>query len=144
MIRTFFLGLFLATPLAAQQVQDCDWIARADAIVEPWEDHTTTFANGNVRLALMDVTEPAAGSYHILILSPPYDEIGNRQCKTLGASENIGFSGVDWSSLDAGYDPAVGLTFGVDGRIFDGSDFVPGWLRFTLNQATGAIRARLR
>lgn len=144
MIRTFFLGLFLATPLAAQQVQDCDWIARADAIVEPWEDHTTTFANGNVRLALMDVTEPAAGSYHILILSPPYDEIGNRQCKTLGASENIGFSGVDWSSLDAGYDPAVGLTFGVDVRIFDGSDFVPGWLRFTLNQATGAIRARLR
>ncbi|QIE46962.1 hypothetical protein G5B38_16330 [Pseudohalocynthiibacter aestuariivivens] len=143
MLRTALMLCLLATPAAAQQAVPCDWVARADAIVEPWEDNTATFANGKVRLALMDVIEPAAGAFHILILSPPSDEMGGRQCRTLGASENVGFSDVDWSSLDAGYDPAVGLIFDLNVRVYDGIDFVPRWLRFTLNQATGAISATL-
>ncbi len=145
MYRIALIAGLLATPVAAQQVIPCDWIAHADAIVEPWEDHTATFANGKVRLALMDVTEPAAGAYHILILSPPYDdEVNRRQCRTLGVGSAIGFSNVDWGSLDANYNPSIGLVFDVNVHIYDGTDFVPRWLQFTLNQATGAIVALLR
>ena len=133
----------LAAPLAAQEAVECDWPARADAIVEPWEENTRTFANGNVRLALLDTIEPAAAAFHILILSPPYDELGSRQCRTLGISPGMGFSGVDFSALTAGYDPAVGLVFDVPAGEYDpdtGGSRMFG-LRFTLNQATGEIRA---
>ena len=133
-----------AWPAQAQHVQPCDWIARADAIVEPWEDNTRTFANGEVRIALLDVIEPAAGAYHVLIISPPYAELGERQCRTLGMTENIGFSGVEFGSLTAEYDPSVGLVFQMPVQRFDGENYVPAWLRFTLNQATGDIRAVLQ
>lgn len=145
MIRALVsLCLACAGPAAAQMAQPCDWIARADAIVEPWEDNTRTFANGDVRLALLDTIEPAAGAFHILILSPPYNELGDRQCMTLGMSSNIGFGGVDFAALDAGYDPATGLIFRFPVQIFDGDGAVPRGLVFTLNQSTGAIGARLQ
>jgi hypothetical protein len=134
----------LAGTASAQSVQPCDWVARADAIVEPWEQNTRTFSNGRTRLALLDTIEPAAGAFHILILSPPEDELGGRQCRTLGMHEGVGFSGADFASLTASYDPSVGLIFEMDVGYFDGSDFRPARLRFTLNQATGQIGARLR
>jgi len=136
--------LALATAATAQQAIPCDWVARADTIVEPWEQNTRLFANGDVRLALLDTIEPAAGGLHILILSPPYSEMGDRQCMTLGMTEGVGFSDVDFNSLEAGYDPSVGLIFDMDVRFFNGNDFHPGRLRFTLNQATGGITSKLR
>ena len=90
----------LATPAAAQEAVPCDWAARADGIVEPWEDNTATFANGAVRLALIDTVEPAAGAFHLLILSPPLGELGERQCRTLGIG-GMGFAGLDFASLQA-------------------------------------------
>ncbi|QGX99402.1 hypothetical protein EI983_14475 [Roseovarius faecimaris] len=135
----------LAAPVAAQEVRPCDWIARADAIVEPWEAHSRTFANGAVRLALLDVIEPAAGAFHLLILSPPYDEVGGRQCRTLGLGQGMGFAQADFTSLTAGYDPAVGLIFGMEvGVMGTGGNVVPRSLGFTLNQATGAIATALQ
>ncbi len=134
----------LASPVAAQQAVPCDWATRADGIVEPWEAHTATFANGAVRLALLDTVEPAAGAFHILILSPPYDEVGARQCATLGLSDGIGFAGADFSSLEAQYDAKVGLVFQMNITRFEGVDFVPAILMFTLNQATGHIDARVQ
>ncbi|PSL17861.1 hypothetical protein [Shimia abyssi] len=131
------------TELVAQEAFDCDWPARAEAIVEPWSENTRTFANGEVRLALLDTIEPAAAAFHILILSPPYDEVGGRQCKTLSLAEGIGFAGVDFGQLQAGYDPAVGLVFDVSAGEYDTGSGTTGMqhLRFTLNQATGEIRA---
>lgn len=131
----------LASLSYAQEVAECDWRARADAIVEPWEEFSRTFANGDVRLALVDAVEPAAGALHVLVISPPYDEIGARQCRTIGFGGGIGFSGVAFEDLAAAYDPSVGLIFEVPVDWFDGSsaDFVPGSLLFTLNQATGEI-----
>lgn len=138
-------AMTLASPVAAQQAQFCDWIARADGIVEPWEEHTRSFANGEVRLALLDVIEPSAGALHLLILSPPYGELGERQCMTLGVSESIGFSGVDFATLEATYDPAEGLVFRLPVEVSDGTGILNSHLlRFSLNQATGAIAAELR
>ncbi|CUI51989.1 hypothetical protein [Cognatishimia activa] len=144
MLRTLLVTLSLAGPSFAQDVAECDWQARADAIAEPWEENTRTFANGDVRLALLDTIEPAAAAYHILVLSPPYDELGTRQCRTVGL-DGAGFSGIGFESLLADYDPEIGLIFGLRVQYLDGatSDFVKGDLVFTLNQATGDIEAFL-
>jgi hypothetical protein len=78
-------------------------------------------------------------------MSPPYDEVGGRQCKVIGV-ESYGFSGMAFDTLTASYDPASGLTFAVPVQAYDerqGDHF--GWftLRVTLNQASGAITAQL-
>ena len=137
----FALSLCVAGPAAAQSVETCEWQASAENLVEPWEENTLSFANGNVRLALLDTVEPAAGAFHILVLSPPFDELGGRQCRTIGMQPGIGCSGVNFQSLQSSYDPAVGLIFGVDVRRFDPDqgEFIPAYLRFTLNQSSGVI-----
>lgn len=145
MIRSILVSLFLASPSMAQEIVDCDWQARADAIYEPWEEFSRTYANGDVRIALLDTIEPAAGSFHLLVLSPPFDELGGRQCQTIGLSGGAGFSGIGFEELAADYDPAIGLMFGVQVQYYDGElgDFISGDLLFSLNQSTGLIEAFL-
>jgi hypothetical protein len=135
----------MATAAVAQTVSYCESQAVAQSIMEPWDDHTKTFAEGAVRLAVLDTLEPAVDSMHLLVLSPPYDEFGGRQCSTIGSSNRLGFSGIKWDALSAGYDPAVGLIFEVPVSRYDfATDGYPtSLLSFTLNQATGKINAVL-
>lgn len=144
-VATVFL-FAIASQTAAQQISNCEWQARADAIVEPWEANTRTYANGDVRLALLDTVEPAAGAYHVLVISPPFGEVGDRQCRTIGMSQGVGFSGVDFGSLIAKYDPEHGLTFALDVQRFvpDAGDFLPAKLLFSVNQSTGFIGVDLQ
>lgn len=139
------LALLIATPAAAQEVGECNWRSSAQALAEPWEDNTRTFANGRTRLALLDVIEPAAGSFYLLILSPPEDELGGRQCRVVGLGGGLGFAGVDFAALSAGYDPSVGLMFDIPVSVYvpDDAGFARRQLQLTVNQATGAIDARL-
>ncbi len=132
----------MAGPVFGQVIEDCAWQASAESIVEPWEENSRTFANGDVRLAVLDTIEPAAGALHLLVLSPPYDELGGRQCKVISREQGIGWVQLEFAALTAGYDPAVGLTFTLPGRLYDPafgySNSVE--LYMTLNQATGAIQ----
>ena len=139
------LGLLAGLPAGAQSVADCDWRATLLALPEPWEDVTRTFANGQVRLAIVDTIEPAAGALHMVVLSPPYDELGGRQCKVIGAGPNEGFGGLTLEGLEAAYDPARGLTFRAKAAVFQAESgaFEDGTLVFTLNQSTGALVAEL-
>lgn len=131
----------LATGAMAQVVNDCGWQSGAANLAEPWEDNTRTFSEGRVRLALIDTWEPASAAFHIMVLSPPYDELGLRQCKLISQTSSLGFTGIEFSMLEARYDPAVGLIFQVPGLEYanDGTDNTPIGLEFSLNQATGAI-----
>ncbi|MDJ0821491.1 MAG: hypothetical protein QNJ09_06725 [Paracoccaceae bacterium] len=144
--RLVGMVLALAAPATAQEsanIRDCDWQASARNIVEPWADYSRTFSNGITRLALLDTGgEPAAGSYYLLMLSPPYGVLGDRQCRVIG-NDGIGFGFLDFPALDASYDPAIGLTFVLPAEVFDGVGFENRVLTVTLNQATGAISARL-
>jgi hypothetical protein len=140
--------LACAAPVAAvaQGVGDCDgYQASVRALAEPWEQNTRQFANGAVRLAVVDTVEPAAGGFHLVILSPPYDEIGSRQCAVVSTPDGIGFAGLDLIDAQAGYDAATGLSFAIPARRWSAEvdDFVDAVLSVTLNQATGAITARL-
>lgn len=140
---TAILALCFTAAASAQDAFECDWPARADAIVEPWEENSRTFANGEVRLAVLDTIDPAAAAFHLLVLSPPYDELGGRQCRTVSLEQGLGFAGLDFSSLEASYDPAVGLVFHIDASEYDGETGTSfaNRLAITLNQASGEIRA---
>lgn len=138
----------LALPALAQTVEACDWRASAQALIEPWDapENTRTFANGNVRLAVTDVIEPAAGAFHLIILSPPYDELGGRQCQIVSANGSIGFTGLTLDGMTSAYDPATGLTFTMEAGAYDPNTggTLPRTLTVTLNQATGGITATLQ
>lgn len=137
-----------ASATRAQVVEACDWRASMPALVEPWESpaNTRTFANGNVRLALADLIEPAAGAFHLIILSPPYDELGGRQCAVVTQSANIGFTGLTLDGMTSAYDPAIGLTFILQAGAYNAQTggTTPRILTLTLNQATGAITANMQ
>lgn len=137
-------ALALPHGLAAQEVGECDWRASAANIAEPWEANTRSFANGAVRIAVMDTVEPAAAAFHLLILSPPYDELGLPQCRILSGIGGQGFATLSLEGMEAGYDPAVGLTLVLAaGRMTTDGLAEAASLSVTINQATGQITRRL-
>lgn len=135
------LALTLPGAAAAQTVSGCDWRASAQAIAEPWEANSRTFSNGAVRLAVLDTVEPAAGALHLLILSPPYSEPGDRQCRVISRDGTMGWAAMYFEDLTARYDPAVGLIFDLPVQIYLPEDSFTNSavLRITLNQASGEI-----
>ena len=142
------LSLLLALaplPALSQSVELCDWQASAQALVEPWEENTRTFANGAVRIAALDTTEPANASAYLLLLSPPRTLLGERQCRVVGWSEGLGFTALFFEDLTSDYDPSRGLIFTVPARIYDPAlDFAnAARLTVVLNQSTGDIDATL-
>lgn len=148
LMATVLAALAFASPALAQSVGDCDWRASVQSLVEPWDapQNTRTFANGDVRLAVSDVIEPAAGAFHLVILSPPFDELGGRQCQIVSANNTIGFTGLTLDGMTSAYDPAIGLTFTIEAGAYDPNTggTLPRTLTVTLNQATGAITATLQ
>lgn len=143
MIRFAALLALLATPLAAQEVRDCGEMANAANIPEPWEAHTKSFANNRVRISVLDTIEPAAAAFQLLVLSPPFDEVGGRQCKIIGSANGLGFAGLTLDGNESSYDPAKGLTIGLPVRLYDAATggFLDSRLLVTLNQGTGAVSA---
>ena len=131
----------LASPLAAQTAFPCDWQARADSIVEPWEDNIATFANGAVRVALLDTIEPAAASYYLLVLHPPIDEMAGRTCTTVGLDDELGYAGMFFSELEASYDLQTGLTLQIPAIIYlpEQSFQNSAHLKISINQSTGEV-----
>ena len=141
----WLIPVLFAAPAAAQSVNLCDWQASAQALIEPWEDHTRVFANGAVRLAAIDTVEPATSAAYLLVLSPPLSQLGERQCRVIGFADQRGFAAVYFDRLQADYDPAVGLMFDLPVQIVtdDGSFSNGALLSLTLNQSTGAMTTNL-
>ena len=140
----FLLPLLAAAPVAAQTVQDCDGLESARNIAEPWEENTRTFANGDVRIAVLETVEPAQGYSYLLILSPPITPPGDRQCRLIGSAQSgIGFSGISFDGLAGNYDPDRGLLLDMNVGEFDSDigDVREMHLRVILNQETGEIDA---
>ena len=133
-------------PAVAQtaMVQPCDpdLPGHARTIAEPWEANTRTFANGAVRVAILDTIEPAAAAFHLLVLSPPHDELGERQCRIVSAGAGwTGFGALSFERLEAAYDPAQGLVLVLDMGLYNPATTLSDALalRVTINQATGVV-----
>ncbi|MEO1638442.1 MAG: hypothetical protein AAFU41_04265 [Pseudomonadota bacterium] len=139
------LVLGLAGPAISQEVSNCDWRAVPANIAEPWSENTRVFANGAVRVAALDTVEPALGFAYFLVISPPRDDLGIRQCQLVGGPTGMGFAGMDFDGLAATYDPAIGLNFEVIVQVYDPeTDTTPRrLLSVTVNQATGGVAAQL-
>lgn len=142
--RSVFLVLALlgASPVIAQTANFCDgWWASARNIPEPFDQHTRTYANGEIRVILLDTIEPALGAFHLMVIAPPYDELGSRNCAVISQSEGLGFAGMFFDQIGASYDPASGLTIRLPIERFapntGGTD--PAILAVTINQALGTI-----
>ena len=133
-----------AGPAVAGQavVQECGAITSAANIAEPWEDNTRTFANGAVRMTILDTAEPAAAAFHLVVLSPPYDELGLRQCRVVSLNEGwFGFGFLSFERMEASYDPVTGLRVVMDMGLYNAETGTNDALALavTLNQGTGAI-----
>ncbi len=143
-------GLIAALPAAAAPavtVDACDdFRSNVANVAEPLEKNTRTFANGDIRLVVMDAIEPAAGAIHLVVLHPPYDEVGGRQCHVVSLARGVGFSDIDLGRAKAGYDPAKGLSLTLPVRHYveESGDFAGARLSVTVNQASGAVTAGWR
>ena len=91
---------------------------------------------------LADMMEPAGSPVFLMILSPPRNEIGERQCRLIEAAPRIGFYDADLAEAEAEYDPARGLVLTVPVARHDGTLHGAGYaLTVTINQATGEVTA---
>ncbi len=137
----------LASPATAQEaISDCDWPASLRNIVEPWESHTRTFANGKIRIAHVDTGgEPVCCSSYLAILAPTGSEIEleSRQCKLLtDGPEMSGFNWIAFDSITASYDPGLGLLLSVPVERYDfagDGTTIPATVGIRINQASGEI-----
>ena len=140
------LGPFLPGAALAQEIGACeDYRSSAALLAEPWEENTRVFAEGEVRLALIDTFEPAAAAFHLIILSPPYDELGFGQCKLVSGEGGSGFAGLNVAATEADYDAAKGLMFTIPATrwLMESDTYEDAVLHVTLNQATGEVTAVL-
>jgi hypothetical protein len=125
-----------ASPALAAEITPCDWRASSAALVEPWEDNSRSFANGAIRVALLDTVEPAAAAFHLLVLTPPYTALGERQCHVISAEKDTGYTTLDFASLSGEYDPATGLTLRLPGERYRGEEAVSVILTVRIDQST--------
>lgn len=140
------ISLLSSAAMAQEAISDCDWPASLRNIVEPWENHTRTFANGKIRIAHVDTGgEPVCCSSYLAILAPTgaEEELEGRQCKLLtDGPELSGFNWIHFDSITASYDPGLGLLLSVPLERYDlggtGST-TPATVGIRINQATGEI-----
>ena len=128
--------------LAEPTLSACEGPARVDAIIEPWEEHTRTFANGAIRIIGLDTAEPACCSYHMAIIAPaPQEENWPRQCLVLNdGGEWTGFQYLDVATVESSYDPGKGLLLSVPvERYIDGVQSTKLTVGIRINQATGDV-----
>jgi len=134
-------AICLAAPAVAQTALPCDWQADVLNIAEPWEANTATFADGDVRVAMLDVAEPASAAFYLLILHPPETVPGFRHCTVVGLDDGLGYADMTFSDLDAGYDPETGLTLTVPAGVHEPEQSSPTEVDIlvSVNQSSGDV-----
>lgn len=141
------LALLLSSPVTAQVVGECNpALAQADSIVEPWEDNTLTVSAGEVRLAVLDAIEPGAVPYHLLILTPPYGELGARMCWLVSqGAGGIGFSSLTLAGRSVATDAIGRVTLVLQAGTFNDITGVsdPATLSLTIDPSTGVVTAQM-
>lgn len=139
-------SLLSAFPAGAAEVSvtPCAEGPRADQIAEPWEDNIATYAEGKVRVAAIDTIEPAAVPFHVMILTPPLDEVGGRLCRMVSQSPGAGFFGLDFTRREAKYVQGRGLVITVPVTEYDTvtEDGVAALLTIDVDQSTGKVTAK--
>ena len=142
------LAFFVMSGMASAQTQGGIVVDTCDSFVGnarnvDWFDPTRSFANGEIRFITLDVGEPAAAAFHLMVLFPAVDHpFGD--CRIISAGPGgLGFERVSLRRADATYDPARGLTVRVPASEASPVHPTPLSIDVTVNQATGTMTARL-
>ena len=128
----------------AQALHDCShWATSAASVAEPWAEASRRFANGDIRLILLDTAEPACCSWFVLVQVPD-PGTGYWGCAVLAATaEGLGFRGIDLQAARGAYDPRTGLDIAIPVTLHV-TDLVtrPATATIRINRATGEVSAR--
>ena len=138
----------LASMASAQQVQPCfdgaeiPYRASAVAIAEPWEENTRSFADGQVRIAVMDTWEPAYGAYYLMVMYWSDSEAELRICDLVSQGE-IGFVGMTLEGMEASYSQGVGLQLRVPTTFYnpEEDEFEAGVIEVVIDRAANHVSA---
>ncbi len=135
------IALVCATPAIAQDVRDCNTFeANARNTYPPYEETIRSYANGNIRVIALDVGEPAAAAYHLLVTHPLPDE-PFPGCSLISNNGSLGFGSLHMDNVAASYDPTAGLSLSIPAEFYEGDAVYVETLRVTVNQATGVVSA---
>ena len=126
-------ALACAQPTQAAILEACNDYASAGLIVEPWDQNTRTFYNGQVRVAVVDTDgEPACCSSYLVVIYPDVDdELGGRSCMMLSQGERSGWAGIDVKAIRTSYNAATGLALAVPVSVLRDDD--TGVRKVTIN-----------
>lgn len=140
-------GLFClacqAVSADAQVVSICDAALQMDKIAAPEDLNIRHYANGNVLVAVVDDGRAdAAQALSVLVVSPPLDAHGQRQCRLISATQGAGYAALILDKAAAAYDPSIGLTISLPGVFMPSPNSLGDKidLAVTINQATGMIK----
>jgi len=141
------IPLLFGVAAEAQQVRPCfegqniPYQASAAAIAEPWEANTRSFADGDIRIAVMDTYEPALGAYYLMVMFWGSDA-GFRTCNLVSNAE-LGFVSMTLEGMTSDYDAARGLVLSVPTSFHNpatGSN-ENGTLEVVINRQTAEVSA---
>lgn len=145
------IPLLFGVAAEAQQVNPCfesegiPYQTTAAVIAEPWGANTRTFADGDIRIAIMDTWEPALAAYYLMVLFWTGGEQGYRDCRLISQAE-LGFVSMMLTGMSADYDAARGLVLNVPTSFHNpatGNNEV-GRLEVVINQQTAEVTAARR
>ncbi len=143
LLTTFGAAAMFSLPAGAQELRSCDTFeANARNTYPPYEETIRSYANGDIRVIALDVGEPAAASYHLMVIHPFPDE-PFPACSLVSYSGNSGFGWLDMGAISATYDPSQGLSIHIPTTSYDpvSTGQMPGGLTVIVNQATGMVTA---
>ncbi len=128
MLKYLPLALVLSGPVAAQQVQPCEsngtfpYETTALAIAEPWEDNTRIFAEGQVRITIMDTYEPALGALYLMVIFEPMGQAADFRTCVLVSNGFAGFPNMTLEGLNVREIEGQGMRFHVPTTFYNPTD----------------------
>jgi len=147
-IISIFLLIF-STAAHAQRVTPClegadiRYEASVLAIAEPWEDNTRTFADGDIRIAVIDTYEPAYGAYYLMVMYWAGNNSELRSCDLVSQGE-LGFVGMTLEGMEASFKPGLGLVLQVPTTFYNPveDEFEDGFIEVVVDRAANRVMAR--
>ena len=116
---SMLVAVFLAGPLAAQEVQDCNRAFQFGSVVDPESMNAKAYANGQIRFVVVhDGRSDASSAQFLAVFSPLNSDETKRQCHLIGREVGVGYAAIALNLASADYAASTGLTVEVPARIY--------------------------
>jgi len=114
-----FLIAIVATPIAAQEMRECQSRVNGGLILDPNAMNGRSYANGEVTIGVIhDGRANSSDSLFITVFAPDPDNEGEKICRMVGMEDMRGYANVRLEAAQAEYTAADGLTVSIPARIY--------------------------